>query len=256
LLSTWHNVFVIIRTDKPLKPEKLTISTMITRLLISILIFLLVPGIAFSGSIKGKITYSAEVKLPKTFDTGKYKKACGQEVPNERMLVNDKGLRNVVVSVEGKKLGGKPGEYRLDQKNCRYVPHVIAMMKDSKLNIHSSDPINHNLHSYSFDNDPVNVMFLPNQDDYELEFEEPEIVKVECDLHSWMTAWIIVTDNSFFDISGQKGTFKIPNLPPGKYTLNAWHEVLGSKSQTITVGEGDAEINFDFSDVTPQVSKK
>lgn len=229
---------------------------MISRLIISIFILLLVPGIAFSGSIKGKITYSSDVKLPKSFDTGKYKKACGQEVPNEKLLTNGTGLMNVVISVEGKKLGGKPGEYKLDQKNCRYAPHVMAMMKDSKLNIHSSDPINHNLHSYSFDNDPVNVMFLPNQDDFELELEEPEIVKVECDLHGWMTAWIIVTDNSFFDISGQGGTFKIPNLPPGKYTINAWHEVLGSKSQKITVAEGDVEINFDFSDVTPQVSKK
>lgn len=256
MLSTWQDVFVIIRTDKPLKPEKLYVSTMIPRLLFSILIFLLAPGIAFSGSIKGKMTYSAEVKLPKTFDTGKYKKACGAEVPNEKLLVNDKHLVNVVVSLEGKKLRGKPGEYKLDQKNCRYAPHVMAMMKDSELKIHSSDPINHNLHSYSFDNDPVNVMFLPNQDDYELEFEEPEIVKVECDLHGWMTAWIVVTDNPFFDISGEEGTFEIPNVPPGKYTLNAWHEILGSKSQTVKVGEGVTEINFDFTDVTPQVSKK
>ncbi len=229
---------------------------MIFRPLISTLIFLLVPGIAFSGSIKGKITYSAQVKIPKSVDTGKYKKACGAEVPNEKLLVNEKGLMNAVVLIEGKKLGGKPGEYKLDQKNCRYVPHVMAMMKDSKLNIHSSDPINHNLHSYSFDNDPVNVMFLPNQDDFELEFEEPEIIKVECDLHGWMTAWIVVTDNSFFDISGQNGNFKIPDLPPGKYTINAWHEVLGSKSQTVTVGKGETVINFDFSDVAPQVSKK
>ncbi len=230
---------------------------MIFRPLIFISIFLMAPGIAFSGSIKGKITYSAKVQLPnKPFNTGKYKKACGAEVPNEKLLVNNNGLMNVVVTIEGKKLGGKPGEYRLDQKNCRYMPHVIAMMKDSELKIHSSDPINHNLHSYSFDNDPVNVMFLPNQDDFDLEFEEPEIVKLECDLHEWMTAWIVVTNNSFFDISGEKGTFNIPNLPPGKYTLNAWHEVLGSKSQKITVGEGDTEINFDFSDVTPQLSKK
>jgi len=229
---------------------------MIFRQIVPILIFLLVPAIAFSGSIKGKITYSTDVKRPEPFDTGKYKKACGAQVPNEKLLVDEKGLMNVVVSIEGEKLGGKPGEYRLDQKNCRYGPHVMAMMKDSELKIHSSDPINHNLHSYSFDNDPVNIMFLPNQDDYELEFEEPEIVKVECDLHWWMTAWIVVTENAFFDISGQKGAFQIPDLPAGNYTINAWHEVLGSKSQTVTVGEGVTEIIFDFSGIAPQVSKK
>lgn len=222
------------------------------RQILIILIFLLIPGLAFSGSIKGKVIYSAEVKLPKTLTTGKYKKACGPEVPNEKLLVNDHGLMNVVVSLEGKKLGGKPGEYLLDQKNCRYEPHVIAMMKDSELKIRSSDPINHNLHSYSFDNDPVNIMFLPNKDDYTQEFEEPEIVKVECDLHGWMNAWIVVTDNSYFDISNKTGTFEIKNVPPGKYTLNAWHEILGNKSQKVKVGEGVTEVSFDFSDVSPQ----
>ena len=223
-------------------------------LLISTLLWF--PSLAFSGVIKGKITYSSEIKLPKMEKTGKYKKACGGEVPNEKILVDDKGLINAVVSLEGKKLGGKPGEYVLDQKNCRYEPHVIAMMKNSELKIRSSDPINHNLHTYSFDNDPVNVMFLPNQDDAELELEEPEIVKVECDLHGWMNAWIVVTDNAYFDISEKQGSFEIPNVPPGKYKLNAWHEVLGSKSRTVNVKEGVTEVNFDFSDVTPQVSQK
>jgi len=227
-----------------------------SRQAVLILVFLLLPSLAFSGAIKGKIIYSAEVKLPKTLTTGKYKKACGPEVPNEKLLVNDKGLMNVVVSLAGKKLDGKPGEYRLNQKNCRYEPHVIAMMKDSELKISSSDPINHNLHTYSFDNDPINVMFLPNKDDYEQEFEEPEIVKVECDLHGWMNAWIVVTDNSYFDISNKEGAFEIQNVPPGKYTLNAWHEVLGSKSQKIKVGEGITEVSFDFSDVTPQASQE
>ncbi|GJL80291.1 MAG: hypothetical protein NPINA01_32800 [Nitrospinaceae bacterium] len=221
-----------------------------------IILALSLPSLGFSGSIKGKISYSNEVKLPKGLKTGKYQKACGPEVPNEKLLVNDKGLMNVVVSLEGKKLGGKPGEYVMDQKNCRYEPHVIAMMKDSELKIRSSDPINHNLHTYSFDNDPVNIMFLPNKDDYTHEFEEPEIVKVECDLHGWMSAWIVVTDNSYFDISKKEGSFEIPDVPPGKYTLNAWHEILGNKSQKINVGEGVTEVNFDFSDVTPQVSKK
>ena len=137
----------------------------------------------------------------------------------------------------------------MDQKGCRYEPHVIAMMKDSKLKIHSSDPINHNLHTYSFDNDPLNVMFLPDSPDQEIfiqEFEEPEIVKVECDLHGWMNAWIVVTDNSYFDISKKEGSFEIPNVPPGEYTLNAWHEVLGSKSQKIKVGKGVTKSQFRF----------
>jgi len=225
------------------------------RLFPPVLLLLLVPGLAFAGAIKGKITYSAEVKTPAAINTGKYKKACGPEVINEKLMVTGNALMNVVVSVKGEKLKGKPGEYVLDQNKCRYEPHVTAMMKGSTLKIHSSDPINHNIHTYSFENDPINIMFTPEQNEYEQEFEEPEIIKIECDLHGWMEAWVVVTENPFFDISGKNGTFTIANVPPGEYTLNAWHELLGSKSQTVKVGEGDTEVNFNFSDVTPQVSK-
>ena len=221
-----------------------------------ILALLLWPALAFSGSIQGKAIYNAEVQLPPTLKTGKYKKACGPEVPNEKLLVENKGIKNVVVSLEGGKLKGKPGEYHLDQNKCRYEPHVLAMMKGSELIIHSSDPINHNIHTYSFDNDPINIMFVPGQEDYSQEMEEPEIIKVECDLHHWMTAWVLVTDNSFFNVSDASGKFEIKDVPPGKYTLNAWHEVLGSISQKITVGEGVTKVEFDFSKLTPQLSKK
>lgn len=228
---------------------------MILRLLASILAVLLVPGIALSGSINGKITYSPKVKLPSSFDTGKYKNTCGINVPNEKLLVENKGLMNVVVSIEGDNIGGTPGEYKLEQKDCRYTPHVTAMMKNSVLKIHSSAPIKHNLHSYSFDNDVVNILILPDQDDHYLEFGKPGIVKVKCDLHGWMTAWVIVTNNPFYNISDQEGTFQIKDLPPGKYTINAWHEVLGSKSQAVIIGEGNAVINFDFSNVAHKQQK-
>jgi len=222
-------------------------------LLISAL-FLASP--AFSGTISGMAVYSADFKAPPPMDSGKYKKACGSEIPNESLLVDSKGLKNVVVTLEGEDLGGKPGEYKLDQKNCRYEPHVVAMMKGSELKIHSSDPINHNIHTYSFDNDPINVMFIPGQDASEHEFEEPEIIKIECDLHSWMNAWVVVTGNGYFAVSGNKGEFSIPDVPAGEYTLTAWHETLGSLSRKVTVGEGDVKVDFDFSNISPQLSKK
>ncbi|MFQ5449622.1 MAG: hypothetical protein ACE5E9_03285 [Nitrospinaceae bacterium] len=227
-----------------------------TRLLVLFIAVLIFPGAAFSGTIQGTTVYSAKIKLPPVFKTGKYKKACGPEIRNEKILVENKGLKNVVITIEGEDLPEKRGKYTLDQTQCHYEPHVIAVPKDSELVIRSSDPINHNLHSYSFDNDPINIMFTPGQEDYTQELEEPEIIKIECDLHSWMTAWIVVTENSLFAISDKKGSFEIPNVPPGKYTLTAWHEVLGSLNQTVTVGDGVTKVNFDFSNISPQVSKK
>ena len=82
---------------------------MIFRPILLTIIILLLPGLAFSGSIKGEITYSAEVKLPKGLDTGKYQKACGPEVANEKLLVNGKGLMNAVVTLEGKKTRRQTG---------------------------------------------------------------------------------------------------------------------------------------------------
>ncbi|PIQ97479.1 MAG: hypothetical protein COV67_03995 [Nitrospinae bacterium CG11_big_fil_rev_8_21_14_0_20_56_8] len=227
-----------------------------TKFVVFLLTFLAIPGIAFSGTIQGAAQYTAKFTPPAPIKTGKFKKACGDEIPNQSLIVNGTGLQNVVVSIEGKVRGGKPGKYHIDQKNCRYEPHVIALMKESELVIHSSDPINHNIHTYSFENDPINVMFTPGQDDFTQEFEEPEIIKVECDLHHWMTAWIVVTENAYFAVSDRDGKFTIPDLPPGKYTLTAWHETLGSISREISVGDGIVKADFDFSEMTPQVSQK
>lgn len=196
--------------------------------------------------------FSGKVPPLKAYKTGKYKKACGAEVPNETLIVDNKALKNVVLTLHGGKLKAKAGEYHMDQKKCRYEPHVIVMPVGSELKIHTSDPVNHNIHTYSFDNDPINIMFTPGQEEYSQEMEEAEIIKVECDLHSWMTSWVIVTPNSYSAISGDNGSFEIPDVPAGKYKLIAWHETLGSLTKDITVGEEEVKINFDFIEATQE----
>lgn len=217
-------------------------------------LFITVPlftSLATAGTIKGTALYSAKFKQAPAIKTGKFKKACGAEVPEESLLVDNSKLMNVVVTLTGKKLKGKSKEVHLDQKNCRYEPHVIAMKKETSLFITSSDPINHNIHTYSFENDPINMMFVPNQDAYEHEMDEPEIVKVECDLHSWMTAWIVVAENAYFSVTSKQGGYKIGDVPPGKYKLTAWHESLGSVEKEVTVTEQGVTVDFDFSHLTP-----
>lgn len=222
---------------------------------IAILLFM-VSG-THAGSITGEIKFSGQVPAPKIFETGKYRKVCGPSIQSDALLVDNKRVKNAVVwlSEKGaKKLKAQSGEYHFDQKKCQYVPHVVVMAKDSTLEIHSSDPINHNIHTYSFENDPMNVMLTPGQE-YSQEFEEPEVVKVSCDLHSWMEAWVVVTPNSYSALTSREGTFEIKDVPPGKYILNVWHEVFGEHRQKIKVGEDAININFDFSEISPQVSK-
>jgi len=220
-------------------------------------ILLFMASLVQAGSITGDVKFSGQVPAPKVSKTGKYSKVCGPVVQSNALLVENKRVKNDVVWVSGKgakKLKAQPGEYHFDQKKCRYDPHVVVIVKDSTLEIHSSDPINHNIHTYSFENDPINVMFTQGQESSQ-EFEEPEVVKVSCDLHSWMEAWVVVTPNSYFAMTSREGSFEIKDVPPGKYTLNVWHEVLGEHSQNIKVAEDTVKINFDFSEITPQVSK-
>ena len=221
-----------------------------------LLAVILSPELAISGSLNGTAIFSGKIEQLKPYKTGQYKKACGTDIPNESMLIDNKGVGNVVISLHGKKLKKRGGEYKLDQKKCRYEPHVIAVPLDSELKIHTSDPINHNIHTYSFENDPINIMFLPGQDAYSQEMEEAEIIKVECDLHDWMRAWIVVTPNAYSTVSGTDGSFEIPDVPPGKYELTAWHETLGSLTKNITVGNDGLNVNFDFLEVPQQEAKR
>ena len=200
--------------------------------------------------------FSGKIEQLKPYKTGKYKKVCGSDIPNESMLIDNKGVRNSVISLHGKTLKKKSGEYKLNQKQCQYEPHVIAIPVNSELKIHTSDPINHNIHTYSFENDPINIMFLPGQDAYSQEMEEAEIIKVECDLHNWMRAWIVVTPNAYSTVSDSDGSFEIPDVPPGKYELTAWHETLGSITKSITVGNDGLNINFDFLEVPREEARR
>ena len=204
-------------------------------------ILLFMVSLAQAGSIKGEVKFSGQVPAPKVYKTGKYSKVCGPVIQSDALLVENKRVKNAVIWLSGKgakKLKAQPGEYHFDQKKCRYDPHVVVMVKDSTLEIHSSDPINHNIHTYSFENDPINIMFMPGME-HEQEFEEPEIVKVECDLHGWMQAYLRVDEHPFHTVSSSDGSFRIPNLPAGSYRLEAWHEYFGREEREIVVQAGE-----------------
>ncbi|CAI2718530.1 hypothetical protein [Nitrospina watsonii] len=216
-------------------------------------------GTSYAGSLHGTVTFSGTPPPPTIHKTGKYRKACGPEFSSQALLLHGQKVQNGVVWLtekKGKALTQAPitGDFKLDQKNCRYSPHIVAMPRGAELQILSSDPINHNIHTYSFDNDPINLMFLPGQE-YVQEFEEAEIVKIECDLHSWMQAWIVVTPNPYYAVTPESGSFVIEDIPSGSYTLNVWHEVLGTQSRKVEIDAEDHEINFDFSELAEQVSQ-
>jgi len=152
------------------------------------------------------------------------------------------GLANVVVSVsaglpQDSIYPDPPKPAVLDQKDCRYFPHVVTMQIGQELVAKNSDPFLHSVHTNPLTNDPVNIaQYKVDPVGTRLKsIKAAETFKVTCDLHPWMTAWVAAFDHPFYGVTKADGTFEMPYLPPGTYTLKAWHERLGSVEQQVTI---------------------
>lgn len=173
------------------------------------------------------------------------------EVTTQQVAVDNGNLANVFVYLKDVS-GSYPAPADpvvLDQQGCTYHPHVSGIQVGQKLVIRNSDPTLHNVHALP----TVNPEFNQGQPfqgmELEKTFDLPEVmIRFKCDVHPWMSSWMGVLEHPFFAVSGADGSFSIENVPAGEYTLEAWHETLGTKTQTVTVSEGgDVAVSFDFS---------
>ncbi len=172
----------------------------------------------------------------------------------EDYVVGDKGaLANVVVYVKeglGNRTFPTPTDTaKLDQHGCMYVPHVIAVQVGQPVEIINSDPTTHNIHPVPANNQEWNKSQPPKAENIHQTFAREEVaIKVKCNVHPWMSSYIAVLKHPYFKVTGKDGTFEIKNLPPGDYTLVAWHEALGaSTEQKITVGAKETKsVDFTF----------
>lgn len=176
---------------------------------------------------------------------------CGRAVPDERLLVGPAGeLRNAVVSLQGIR-AGKPVDTlrrpRLLNAGCRFEPHVLSMSVGQKLEIVNGDPLLHNAHAKM---DGVKTVFsisLPvqNQKIPKL-ITEPGAMKVECDAgHTWMSAWVVAFPHPYHAVTDEGGSFRMEEIPPGRYRVRAWHEELGSQELEVSVpAGGTARVEF------------
>ena len=137
---------------------------------------------------------------------------------------------------------------KLDQKGCRYVPHVVGLRTAQPLEVVNSDSTLHNVHGMPETNREFNRgQPLPGVKDIAT-FTTPEVlIRFKCDVHPWMHAYVGVVDHPFFAVSGSGGKFELKTIPPGTYTIEAVHEKLGRQTQTVTLGDKDSkEITFTF----------
>jgi plastocyanin len=162
-------------------------------------------------------------------------------------VVGSKGeLADVIVSLKGASI--KPGSGAsaqpavIDQKGCEYVPQILAVQTDQPIKVKNSDPVPHNIHPIpaAAGNKEQNQAQMPGGPELTFTFSKPEsFLKFKCDIHPWMFAWATVVDNPYFAVSGKDGSFKIANVPAGKYTLEATHRKAGNATKEIEVKEGE-----------------
>ena len=136
----------------------------------------------------------------------------------------------------------------LDQDGCMYKPHVLGVMVGQTLKIVSSDATTHNIHPMPQNNREWNMSQTPGAAPIEQKFMHPEImIPVKCNQHNWMRAWLGVTSNPFFAVTGSDGTFTLKGLPTGHYTIEAWTATFGTHEQKVTVGAKETKtVDFKF----------
>ena len=210
-----------------------------------------------AADITGTITLKGTPPKEKDITPLKEDATCGKmhtDMPTTHFyVVGPKGeLADVVVSLQGisgKSTGASAPAAALDQKGCEYVPSIFAVQTGQKIVVKNSDPVLHNVHNVpasGSENKEYNQAQVPNGPDLTFSFDKPEnFLKFQCDVHKWMFAWVSVFDHPYFAVSAKDGTFKITNVPPGKYKIQAAHRKAGTVTQEIEVTEG-APAKADF----------
>jgi len=209
------------------------------------------PGTA--GSIKGSVTLEgtppAATTINRRSDT-----YCDQqgEAKTQFYVVSNGGLENVFVYVKDglgdMKFPVPTTAVVLDQHGCTYVPRVFGIQAGQPLEILNSDETLHNIHALPMNNREFNRGQALKGLKHTHVFTTPEVmVPFKCDVHNWMNAWVGVLDHPFYSVSGTGGAFDIQGLPPGTYTIEAWHEKLGTQTQMVTIGPKETkDISFTF----------
>jgi plastocyanin len=207
---------------------------------------------AGSGSITGKVTYTGTPMKMKPIDMSKEPSCAKQHatpVDTENVATGPGNtLQWVVVYISAGDEGTTTPSsgVRYDQKGCQYLPHVLPMMAGQQLQIFNDDQTSHNIHPLAKANQEWNKSQPPGSPPIDTKWDKPEFIAVKCNIHPWMHGYFAVLKTAHYAVTGADGTFSITGLPAGKYTVTAWQEQYGTKTQDVTVGGGAATANFVF----------
>lgn len=210
--------------------------------------------VGHGGTISGTVTYKGPIPEPYVIWPTKDVDIFGKTIPDDRLLISKEGrIKNVVISLDGVKEGRKwPNiDASLVNQGGRFFPHVQVVRTGSQLEIINRDPLLHNTHGFGGGRTVFNVGLPTKEQKVKKSLKQAGIIQVMCDVHDWMNGWIVVQDHPYFAVTGEDGNFTINDIPPGTYTITAWHEKLGKRQAPVKVSaKGKAKIDFAFSPST------
>jgi plastocyanin len=212
---------------------------------------------ATAGAITGKISFEGTPPAPDTIRLGVDQacvQAAGASAKSDAVLVSAAGgLQNAFVYIKD----GLDPAYSfdmpatpvvLDQKGCRYTPRIFGVRVGQPIEIVNSDNTLHNVHAIPVTNQEFNKPEAVQGMRMTHIFTQPEVmVRFTCNVHSWMQAYVGVMTHPFFAVSAEDGSFTLKGVPPGTYTIGAWHEKFGDQTSKVTIGDGKTEtVAFSF----------
>ena len=199
---------------------------------------------ATAGSVSGRITFDGTAPKPELIRMGKDAACVAGAGPNPQsdavLISADGGLANAFVyikdSFDGYGFDTPTEAVTMDQKGCVYVPRVFGVRVGQPIDILNSDATIHNVHALPMQNQEFNESQNRAGMRTTKVFTVPEVmVRIKCDFHGWMAAHVGVMSHPFFAVTDASGAYSIKGLPPGTYTLEAWHETFGTRTQQVTI---------------------
>jgi hypothetical protein len=198
------------------------------------------------GTLSGTVTLAGHAPARPPLQVFKNEDVCGKGVPDDGLVVGARGgLRYAVVSVEGVRGGKEPERdvtLHLDNRACRFDPHVQTAEVGQWLELRNSDPILHNADARIGQETLFNVA-LPPARHVRKPLARAGLIAITCDVrHTWMKAFVAVADHPYHTVTDIDGAYEIRDIPPGRYTVRIWHEELGTQERPVTIEANGTEV--------------
>ncbi|MBI3605195.1 MAG: hypothetical protein HY202_04110, partial [Nitrospirae bacterium] len=191
------------------------------------------------GELAGTIKFKGNPPSNQSHQVVNNSEFCGSTVEEETYLItrDNKGLGNVVISIEDISRGKKPlsADIIIENRHCRFVPHVQTGMVGNSYEIRNSDPVLHNTHLHMEGVSILNIAMPAGGKNIKKAISQKGVISTRCDAHKFMQGWIYVTENPYVAVTNKEGNYRISDIPPGKYKIKVWHEGLPAKEKEITI---------------------